>query len=63
MDFSHTLVRHRWILVLALPLLEKVLQLMPLYGWGSVADLLKYGCVHYPLDCDLWLHGSRVREF
>jgi hypothetical protein len=36
---------------------------MPLYGWGSVADLLKYGCVHYPLDCDLWLHGSRVHEF
>jgi hypothetical protein len=36
---------------------------MPLYGWGSVADLLEYGYVHYPLDCDLWLHGSRVHEF
>jgi hypothetical protein len=32
-------------------------------GVMSSSVLLEYGCVHYPLDCDLWLHGSRVREF
>jgi hypothetical protein len=33
---------------------------MPEYGWGSAVVLLEYGCIHYLLDCDLWL---RVREF
>jgi hypothetical protein len=36
---------------------------MTWYGWGSGGVLLDYGCIHYLLDCDLWLHGSRVLEF